>query len=165
METIAMIRPFLTCTLLSLALPAAAQSVPNANYTDMWWNPSESGWGISFAQHAGTNQVFAVWYTYDPRELAASGRSKPLWFVMPGGTWTSPSRLTGTAYVTQGMPFNQGGSGTRDNPVGTFTFEFANSSSGTFTYNVAPPPGLASNDPAFNLPALSGAKQIVRQSF
>ena len=59
-------RALLTAVLLALAVPAAAQSVPAANYTDMWWNPSESGWGISFAQHA-SNQVFAVWYTYDPR--------------------------------------------------------------------------------------------------
>ena len=165
METHAMTRPFLTCALLALALPAAAQSAPNANYTDMWWNPAESGWGISFAQHAGSNQVFAVWYTYDPREAAPSGRSKPLWFVMPGGNWTSPNRLTGTVYVTNGVPFHQGGSNTRVTPVGTFTFEFANASAGTFTYNVSPPSGLAANDPAYNLPPLAGSKPIQRQSF
>ena len=161
-----MIRPFLTATLLAFALPASAQGVPAANYTDMWWNPSESGWGISFMQHATSNQVFAVWYTYDPREVSSSGRNKPLWFVMPGGTWTSPTRLTGTAYVTNGAPFNQSGSsGQRNTPVGTLTFEFTNASSGTFTYSVTPPTGLAGNDPAFNLPALSGSKSIQRQSF
>jgi hypothetical protein len=161
-----MIRPFLTATLLAFALPASAQAVPAANYTDMWWNPSESGWGISFMQHATSNQVFAVWYTYDPREVSSSGRNKPLWFVMPGGTWTSPTRLTGTAYVTNGEPFNQSGSsGQRNTPVGTLTFDCANASSGTFTYSVTPPTGLASNDPAFNLPPLSGSKSIQRQSF
>jgi hypothetical protein len=165
MEAPAMIRPLLTAALLAIAAPAVAQSTPAANYTDMWWNPSESGWGISFVQHAGTNQVFAVWYTYDPRELAASGKSKPLWFVMPGGTWTSPTRISGTAYVTNGLPFNQSGSNPRNNPVGTLTFDFANASSGTFSYSVAPPSGLASSDPAFNLPAMSGSKSIQRQSF
>ena len=160
-----MIRPFIIATLLAFALPASAQSVPAANYTDMWWNPSESGWGISFMQHGTSNQVFAVWYTYDPRELSSSGRNKPLWFVMPGGTWTSPTRLTGTAYVTNGVPFNQAGSNVRNTPVGTLTFDFANASSGTFTYSVTPPTGLAANDPAFNLPALSGSKTIQRQSF
>jgi hypothetical protein len=151
--------------LLALALPAAAQSTPAANYTDMWWNPGESGWGISIAQHAGTHQVFAVWYTYDPREPAGSGRSKPLWFVMPGGTWTSPTRLTGNVYVTNGVPFNQSGSKTINNAVGSFTFDFSSSSTGTFTYNVAAPTGLASNDPAFNLPGMSGTKSIQRQVF
>src|SRR5688572_32275614 len=100
-----MIRALMTAALLAVALPAAAQSTPAANYTDMWWNPSESGWGISFQQHP-THQVFAVWYTYDPRELTASGRHKPLWFVMPGGTWTTPTRLTGSVFVTNGVPFN-----------------------------------------------------------
>jgi hypothetical protein len=163
MET-AMLRTLLLSALLAFTWPAAAQSVPATNYTDMWWNPAESGWGISFAQHA-SNQVFAVWYTYDPRETTATGRAKPLWFVVPGGTWTSPTRFTGAAYVTNGVPFNLAGSSTRITPVGTFTFEFSGTSAGTFTYNVAPPPGLPSTDPAFNLPAMSGSKSIQRQSF
>ena len=157
-------RILLAPLLLALALPVAAQSVPAANYSDMWWNPSESGWGISFAQHS-SHQVFAVWYTYDPREPTATGKAKPLWFVMPGGTWTSPTRITGTIFVTNGVPFNQGGSNLRSTAVGTFTFEFSGSGNGTFTYNVAPPAGLASNDPAYNLPALAGAKPIQRQVF
>ena len=161
---ILMKRVLIAAAALVVALPAAAQSVPSANYTDMWWNPSESGWGISFQQHP-SHQVFAVWYTYDPRETTSSGRGKPLWFVMPGGTWTSPTRLTGTTYVTNGVPFNQPGSNPRNTAVGTFTFDFSGNSNGTFTYNVTPPPGLASNDPAFNLPAMSGSKAIQRQAF
>ena len=162
-----MIRRLLATTipLLALALPAAGQSTPATNYSDMWFNPSESGWGISFTQHGGTNQVFAVWYTYDPREPASSGQSKPLWIVMPGGTWTSPTSITGTVYVTNGVPFNQGGSNLRNNPVGRFTFNFSGSSSGQFVYEIAAPAGLTPYDPAFNLPPMSGSKSIVRQSF
>jgi hypothetical protein len=160
-----MIRTLLPPVLLALALPAAAQAVPAANYTDMWWNPSEAGWGISFAQHAGSNQAFAVWYTYDPREPAAPGRAKPIWFVMPGGTWTTPTRITGTAYVADGVPFNQSGSAQRNTAVGTFTFDFSSASTGTFTYSVTAPGGLASNDPAYGLPAMSGSKAIRRQVF
>ena len=156
----------LFATLLACAaLSAQAQSTPAANFTDMWWNPAESGWGISFTQHASTNQVFAVWYTYDPREQGAGGQDKPLWIVMPGGTWTSPNSITGTAYVATGVPFNQGGSNPRNNPVGSFTFTFTNASNGVFSYTIAPPPGLAQSDPAFNLPGMSGTKIITRQSF
>ena len=165
MGKLKMIRRAYLPTLLALALPAAGQSVPAANYSDMWWNSGESGWGISIAQHAGTNQVFAVWYTYDPREPSSTGRYKPLWFVMPGGTWTSPTRLTGNVFVTNGVPFNQSGSSLRNNAVGTFTFDFATASSGTFTYSVAAPAGLASNDPAYTLPAMAGSKAIQRQAF
>ena len=159
-----MIRTLLGAALVAIAIPAAGQSTPAANYTDMWWNAAESGWGVSFAQHAGTPQVFAVWYTYDPREESA-GRNKPLWIVMPGGTWTSPTTLTGTAYVASGVPFNQSGSSPRNNPVGTFTFNFTDAGNGRFSYDIAAPAGLAPSDPAYNLPTLSGTKSITRQSF
>src|SRR5688572_30546232 len=159
-----MIRALMTAALLAVALPAAAQSTPAANYTDMWWNPSESGWGVSFAQHS-SGQVFAVWYTYDPREPTPTGRAKPLWFVVPGGRWETPTRFTGTAYVTDGVPFHQSGSNVRSTAVGTFTFNFTSASAGTFTYSVAPPANLAANDPAYNLPTLAGTKSIVRPSF
>lgn len=160
-----MTRRLFAIPLLAAALAAGAQSTPATNYSDMWWNPSESGWGVSFTQHGATNQVFAVWYTYDPREPGTSGQSKPLWVVMPGGTWTSPTSITGQVYVTNGVPFNQSGSNPHNNPVGTFTFNFSGSGDGQFSYNIAPPPGLTPYDPAYNLPAMSGTKSITRQSF
>ncbi len=163
-----MIRRFLATALLALALPAAAQSVPATNYTDMWFLPSENGWGVSFTQHVATSKVYAVWYTYDPREpeSGVAGNFKPLWIVLAGGgTWTTPTSFTGPVYVTNGLPFNQAGSNTRVNQVGTFTFNFSDASNGTFTYSIAPPAGLASTDPAFGLPAFSGTKSITRQSF
>lgn len=162
--------PF-AAALLALALPVAAQVTPAANYTDMWWNPSESGWGISFAQHTGSNQVFAVWYTYDPREqdftTIETTDYKPLWIVMPGGSWTSPTRLTGNVYVTTGTPFAQAWNSANlaVQQVGTFTFDFSDSSNGTFTYSITPPGGLASSNPAFGLTAFSGVKVITRQAF
>src|SRR5947207_4636247 len=141
-----MIRRFLASCALAIALPAAAQGVvPAANYTDMWWNPTESGWGVSFAQHS-TGQAYAVWYTYDPREPDPSGQFKPLWIVMPGGSWTTPSRYTGSVYVLNGTPFSQTGSNRSISSVGTFTFDFVDSSNGTFTYNIAAPSGLGSSD-------------------
>lgn len=160
-----MIRRLLTLVAFAWALPAAAQAVPATNYTDMWWNPAESGWGVSFVQHP-SHQVYAVWYTYDPREPdPATGQFKPLWIVMAGGAWSSPTSLSGPVYVTNGRPFSQTGSQTVVTPVGTFAFNFSGASSGTFTYNIAPPPGVPASDPAFNLPALSGTKSITRQGF
>jgi hypothetical protein len=167
LSRVPMIRRFLAASLLSLALPAAAQSVPAANYSDMWFLPAESGWGVSLVQHNGTHQAYAVWYTYDPREPdpASAGNFKPLWIVMAGGTWTSPTRLTGPVYVLNGTPFNQSGSNRAINQVGTFTFNFTDASNGTFTYAIAPPAGIPSTDPAFGLPSFSGTKSITRQSF
>ncbi len=151
----------------ALSFPALAQVAPAANYTDMWYLPAESGWGVSFTQHTGSNQVFAVWYTYDPRvpDPSGPGRFKPLWIVMPGGTWTTPTSITGPVYVTTGQPFTQAGSNTRLTSVGTFTFNFSTAQAGTFAYNIAAPTGLAADDPAFGLPSMSGTKSIQRQSF
>src|SRR5689334_1491057 len=115
------------------ALSAAAQATPATNYTDLWYNPNESGWGVSFTQHAGTNQSYGIWYTYDPREAGSNGQNKPLWIVMTGGTWTSPTTMTGTAYVANGVPFNQPGSNLHLTAVGNFTFNFTSSSTAQFT--------------------------------
>jgi hypothetical protein len=149
---------------IALALPAGAQVTPAANYTDLWYLPAESGWGVSFTQHAGSNQVFAVWYTYDPRapDAASPGRYRPLWIVMPGGTWTSPTTVQGAAYVTNGSPLGPQSAMTK---VGTFSFSFSGTSNGSFSYNIVPPAGLASGDPAFGLPSFSGMKNITRQGF
>jgi hypothetical protein len=165
-----MFRRVFASAVFAIALPALAQqAVPAANYTDLWWNPSESGWGLTFTQHP-SNQVFAIWYTYDPRKPDGSGNFKPLWIVMSGGTWTSPTSISGPVYVLHGVPFFQ--SGTLRTPgsdpqtqVGTFTLNFTTSSKGTFSYNIQPPANLASSDPAFGLPAFSGTKAIERLAF
>jgi len=161
-----MIRRLLAATLLAAALPAAAQSSPATNYSDLWWNPDESGWGLTITQHA-SNQIWAIWYTYDPRQQDpnAPGAYKPLWINMPGGTWTSPTTLRGDVFVLNGVPYFQSGSSRQQTRVGSFTFTFTTPSTGTFTYDIAPPPGLASSDPAFGLPAMSGTKQIERLNF
>jgi hypothetical protein len=168
-----MIRRFTTATLLALALPAAAQSIPAANYSDIWYNASESGWGVTFTQHPSSNQVEAVWYTYDPRQPDPSfpGNFKPLWIFCSGGTWPTPTRFTGDVFVTLGTPFSlpwafpSGLPRSNVSKVGTFTFDFTSTSTGTFTYNISIPAGLASTDPAFGLPSFSGTKAIVRQPF
>jgi len=168
-----MIRKLASASLLAIALPAAAQSIPATNYSDLWDNSAtESGWGITFTQHP-SNAVEAVWYTYDPRaaDSATPGNFKPLWIVMPGGTWTTPTQFTGSAYVTLGTPFSlpwafpNGLPASNVTKVGTFTFTFTTASTGTFQYNIAPPAGLASTDPAFGMPSFSGTKSISRNNF
>jgi len=66
------------------------------DFTDIWWNAAESGWGLTLAQHG--NSVFGVWYTYGPD-------GQPLFLVMPGATFTSPTSFTGTLYTTRGPYF------------------------------------------------------------
>ena len=59
----------LLLALAALLLPAFAHA---ENYSDMWFNPGESGWGVTIADHE--TQLFAVWYTYDTD-------GSPLWFA------------------------------------------------------------------------------------
>ena len=171
-------RTFIACA-LAAALPAAAASTPATNYTDLWDNSTpvpgacpgtESGWGITFTQHTD-NQVEAVWYTYDPRspDSSSPGNFKPLWIVMPVGSWTSPTQYSGDMYVTLGTPYFQAWNALAfgATKVGTFVFNFSSSTVGTFTYNVAPAAADAGNSasPAFNLPSFSGTKPICRNAF
>ncbi|HQZ44544.1 MAG TPA: hypothetical protein PK042_00440 [Usitatibacteraceae bacterium] len=170
---------FLKSALAALAaaacLQAAAQVTPAIDYTDMWWNPAESGWGISIRQKlpvGGTiDALFAVWYTYDPRatDPASAGGSGnvPLWLVMPGGSWLTPTTYAGLMYVLTATPYPQAWNPSLRNmqEIGSFRFEFTDAGHGVFTYNIAPPAGLAVTNPAYGLPALSGTKAIQRQGF
>src|SRR5258708_12379924 len=67
-----MIRRLLATATLAIALPAIAQTqaVPAANYTDLWYNPAESGWGVTITQHSPparpNSQTYPIWYTHDP---------------------------------------------------------------------------------------------------
>lgn len=79
-------RRFLAFALIVFALPAGA-----ANYTDLWWNKDESGWGLTLAHH--NDKIFGVWYVYD-----ADG--KPFWVVMSDGTFSNDG-LTFTGALFQ----------------------------------------------------------------
>ena len=68
---------------------------PAVDFTDLWWNPNESGWGMAIAQQFGN--IFLAWYVYD-----ATG--KPFWYVAPSCT-VSGSSCSGTLYRTTGPAF------------------------------------------------------------
>jgi hypothetical protein len=136
---------------VSLALYCAAivPLVARAqNYSDIWWNPDESGWGLTLADH--DTQLFGVWYTY-----AADGR--PTWYVIPGGTFTQGKRLfSADIYRTTGPAYNApfDSSLVTVTKVGTSHFDFS-------------PPGLAPGTALFSytLGSVSHTKQIQRQPF
>ena len=45
---------------------------PAVDYSDLWWNPNESGWGMAMAQQSAN--IFLAWYVYD-------NTGKPVWYV------------------------------------------------------------------------------------
>jgi hypothetical protein len=69
-----------------------------ANQTALWWNPSESGWGINVTQQGDI--AFATLFTY-----AANGQ--PMWLVMSNGArQQGAATFMGPLYRTTGPAFD-----------------------------------------------------------
>lgn len=94
--------PTQTITGETVLVVAAATATPRANFSGMWFDPTTSGWGVSFIQSA-SGQAFATLYAYQ----AADGA--PVWYGIPGGVWTAPNRFEGTMYAAAAWPVTSGG--------------------------------------------------------
>jgi len=114
------------------ALPTCTYSAsPNLagarNYQGLWWNASESGWGINFA-HQG-NTIFATWFTFDVD-------GSPLWLVATMDKGAGET-FSGTLYRETATPF--GVTPFVANPataVGTASLTFADGNSASFSYTI-----------------------------
>lgn len=119
------------------AAPVTPQ-LPDA-ITGLWWNSSESGWGIHLTQRKDV--VFASWYTYDgvgaPRWLVASDCRMSA--VPPCSTCVANSVCSGTLYEVNGPRFfNQAfdPSTVHPTPVGSLSFAFQDADHATMSYQV-----------------------------
>ena len=98
-------------------------------FTGLWWNPGESGWGINFTQQGDI--VFGTLFTYDTD-------GSPLWLVMSDGRRQgSADTFTGALYRTTGpafnsVPFNSSQVGVTQ--VGAMTVAFAADGSAQLFY-------------------------------
>jgi len=111
---------------------SAATASSGSNYTALWWNAAENGWGLNVT-HQG-NSVFATLFTYDANRA-------PLWLSMSNGAMQADGvTFTGDLYRTTGPAFNA-------NPftpigpsnytrVGTMTVSFSGANNGTLSYTV-----------------------------
>jgi hypothetical protein len=120
-----MVAPFEVTDVGSYRVVMTASSAV-VNYTDLWWNSSESGWGLNLA-HQG-DILFATLYTYDTF-------GNPLWLFMSNGAKQSDGSYSGTIARATGPAFNA-------NPwtpinavtVGTMRITFTSSNSATLVY-------------------------------
>ncbi|MGZ5035644.1 MAG: c-type cytochrome [Usitatibacter sp.] len=109
--------------------PPPVNPTPQFDYSDLWFNPSESGWGFNAIQHA-SNNIFGVIYTYE-------APNRPAWYVLPGGTWTAETIFTGLLYHVTGSPYNVTPFKPGDvRQVGTATLRFTDRDHASFTYSV-----------------------------
>ena len=71
--------------------------VPTFDVTDMYWVPTESGWGAKLVQATDGN-VFGAVYFYDEA-------GNPRWMTIQG-VWTAPGVFSGKLYTTRGPGFD-----------------------------------------------------------
>ena len=121
---------FLAGVLVTLGVSLPAAAVTNGtDFTDLWWNPSEPGWGLNVIHQNGV--IFATLYVYD-----AAGTPH---FYSGSETRGSGSSFSGALFETRGTyfainPYNAGSYGATQ--VGTISLNFASANSGTLSYNV-----------------------------
>jgi subtilase family serine protease len=117
-------------------------TLPAVNYTDLWWNPSESGWGMLISHEYGV--MFLAWFVYD-----SNGR--PVWYVASDCV-VAASGCTGSLYRVTGPPFGPSFDATQVHATatGTSTLTFSDPNNGVLTFTVN---------------GVSGSKSITRQLF
>ena len=104
----------------------------NDNYQDLWWNPSESGWGINLSHQSDI--MFATLFTYD-----AAGKN--MWLILSRGDRISGTQnFSGALYRTTGpkfdaIPFTQIGPANLKQ-VGNMRLEFADGNNAKLIYDV-----------------------------
>jgi hypothetical protein len=119
---------------VAIAMPASAAAPASYDYSDIWWNAAESGWGAELQQQGDV--IFMTLFVYaadgTPTWYVASAM-RPLVFVAP-----APPTWQGTLYRSSGPYF--GGAFDPNTvvqtPVGTATFEFPTATTGTLRYTV-----------------------------
>jgi hypothetical protein len=121
----------LAALLLALLLPNVSFAIPvTVDYTDMWWNPDESGWGANVIQQGDT--IFVTLFVYDRN-------TNPVWFVAPQVTYQGGGLFTGQLFQTTGPiyfqpPFDP--TAVTVVPVGQLTFNASTAIAAKLTYNV-----------------------------
>jgi hypothetical protein len=106
-----------------------AVNAPAKVWQDLWWSGyAETGWGMSVIQHR--DMLVGIIYAYDDA-------GKPIWYVMPGGTW-NPARteFTGAVYVPKASPYFAYDTARFDvgAPIGSATLAFNQYNSATLDY-------------------------------
>lgn len=118
----------LLITTLLCVLPSSAVA-KTTDLSDLWWIPSESGWGIQFVEEETT--IFATMFIY-------GSNGQPTWYTALLEE-NNPLQWSGALYATTGpwfgtVPFDP--AQVTIAPVGTMTFNVSFIDLGTLTYTV-----------------------------
>jgi len=118
---------------VAFAMPARA-STYSIDFTDIWWNAAESGWGINVAQRS--NIIFATLFVYGPDNTARwySATLTPV-SPQPSGVTRFSGQLVRTTGPWFGAPVFNTNTVTVA-PVGNMTLSFNSPVTGTLEYVV-----------------------------
>jgi hypothetical protein len=123
----------LACLAL-LAAPAVTHAVTTAgpDYSDLWWNAAESGWGAHVTQQGDV--IFMVLFVYDSQQ-------RPRFFVassMPRVEGSGADSFEGPLYSTSGPAFATAFDPARvvARAVGTASLRFNSTGAATLNYTV-----------------------------
>jgi hypothetical protein len=135
--------PALAAIVAALACSMPARAV---DYTDLWWVPTESGWGANLVQSDAF--LFVTFFIY-------GADNKPTWYTAQL-TSDGTSKFTGDLFQTQGtyfvLPWNAANSAATKVGTASFTPNAGNAYQGTLVYT----------DAQHNLPTVT--KAIERQT-
>jgi hypothetical protein len=117
----------------AVTVPGTSVCPMFSSQTALWWNRSESGWGLNFS-HQG-NTLFGTLFTYEASRA-------PLWLVMSAGAMQSDGlTFVGDLYRTTGPAFNANPftpiGAANVTKVGTMTVSFIDVNGGTLRYTVS----------------------------
>lgn len=143
----------IACCLCSLAAVAQTPAT-GRDYSDLWWNSGESGWGMNVIHQ--DRILFVTLFVYGPDR-------RPTWYVGPSVAYSSTNAqgeeiFTGDLYATMGTPFNAGAfdpATVTVAKVGTLTFVGRANGNSSVSYTV--------NDVV--VANASVAKSVVRQTW
>jgi hypothetical protein len=113
---------------MGFVTPVGATSV-TTDQSDLWWVPTESGWGIQFVQRGSV--MFATMFVYDEGRI-------PIWYTATL-TYSGNFVWTGDLFLTNGpwfgtVPFNPNAVGLRR--VGAMTWNATTITDGVLNYGV-----------------------------
>lgn len=108
---------------------ATGSTPPVVDYTDLWWNTSESGWGMALTQEYA--MIFVAWYTYD-----ALGNA--VWYVASNCPLVSAGCAGDLYKVSGGSPLTVAwkGAGLVVTPVGNVAIAFSDARNGRLNYTI-----------------------------
>jgi hypothetical protein len=119
----------LLAAILATVSTATFASSTTTDYSDIWYNANEPGWGLNIVHQADT--LFATLFVYGQN-------SQPTWYVASGATQVgSTPSFTGTLYSATGPYFGAGTfNGVTLTTTGTLTFTATGVNSANLSYSV-----------------------------